>query len=354
MRGWTGQGFTRRPGAVGWGFPMGVLFMMGVLLGCGRDDVEGSQERAMVEDASAVEEGQDLERGQAAERGGSDWVLLRERLTRRLAEEGDSIHIGIAVLDMETGRSLEMNAERVFHAASTMKVPVLLEWYRQSELGIRSLDEGVRVHNRFRSVYDGSEFVLDEDVDEGLIDALGQELPARRIAEGMIQVSSNLGTNILLELLTADSVQATMARIGAPEMQVLRGVSDIPAFEAGLSNRTTARAYLRVLEAIARCEVTSQASCDEMMEILEGQEFRSEIPAGIPDSALEAGTRVGNKTGSITRILHDGAIVQPTGRAPYLVVTLSEGYEDKDHGSRTLSDLSGIIWDTLMEEEPNP
>jgi len=324
---------------VEWTLRAGAILALVLLVGCGVGD--GGMD------------GNGVGNGEVAE-GGFHGSLLHERLMDRLAEEGDSIHIGIAVTDMESGRTLEIDAERVFHAASTMKVPVLLEWYRQSELGLRSLDEGVRVHNRFRSVYDGTEFVLDEDVDQGLIQALGEELPARRIAEGMIQVSSNLGTNILLELLTPDSVQATMARIGAQEMQVLRGVSDIPAFEAGMSNRTTARAYVRVLEAIVRCEVTSQASCDEMMEILEGQEYRSEIPAGIPQAAYEGGTRVGNKTGSITRILHDGAIVRPPHRAPYLVVTLSEGYDDKERGSEVLAELSRIIWSTLMEEEATP
>ena len=339
--------------------------LVGLMAACGsandRDGVDATASAAAIPDvageAATVRPGidQGLPDGAAEESSPgalevSPWPLLEERLLARIAQEGDSIHLGVAFLDLHTGRSVEVGAERSFHAASTMKVPVLLEWYRQSELGLRSLDEPVPVRNTFRSVYDGSEFTLDEDVDEGLMEALGQELPARRIAEGMIQVSSNLGTNLLLELLTPDSVQSTMARIGAEEMQVVRGVSDIPAFEAGLSNRTTARAYLRVLDAIARCEVTSRASCDEMLEVLDGQEFRSEIPAGIPASALEGGVRVGNKTGSITRILHDGAIVRIPGRAPYLLVTLSEGYDDKEEGSRVLAELSRITWTTLMEE----
>jgi len=276
---------------------------------------------------------------------------LETRLRDRIDQEGDTIRISVGLLDLESGLRVEIDAHRPYHAASTMKVPVLLELYRQAETGGRSVEAEVPVTNTFRSIHDGSSFTLEDDRDTGLISALDGELPARRIAAGMIQVSSNLGTNILLELLTPDSVQATMRTIGAEGMEVLRGVSDIPAFEAGLSNRTTAHSYLRTLEVIARCEITSTEACREMMEILQGQEFTSEIPAGIPDEAFAQGTRVGNKTGSITGILHDGAIVRPPDRAPYLLVILTEGYHDKDTGSTTMADLSRIVWTSLT---PSP
>lgn len=273
---------------------------------------------------------------------------LEAALTRRIAAEGDSIHIGISLWDVETERRIEIGSDRIFHAASTMKVPVLMELMRRVEAGDFDLDDPYPVTNTFRSILDGSPFTLDEDVDEGLIEALGGTLPLRRIAEGVIQVSSNLGTNLLLAALTPDSVRATMARIGAEEMLVLRGVSDIPAFEAGMSNRTSARAYRRTLESIVRCELWSRDGCAEMNRILEGQTFVDEIPAGIPASARAEGTRVGNKTGSITGILHDGAIVTPPGRGPYVLVILTEGYLDKEVGSAVMADLSRIVWEGIL------
>jgi beta-lactamase class A len=277
---------------------------------------------------------------------------LEAALARRIAAEGDSIHIGISLWDVETERRIEIGSDRIFHAASTMKVPVLMELIRRVEAGDFTLDDPYPVTNTFRSILDGSPFTLDEDVDEGLIEALGGTLPLRRIAEGVIQVSSNLGTNLLLAALTPDSVRATMARIGAEEMLVLRGVSDIPAFEAGMSNRTSARAYRRTLESIVRCELWSRDGCAEMNRILEGQTFVDEIPAGIPASARGEGTRIGNKTGSITRILHDGAIVTPPGRGPYVLVILTEGYLDKEVGSAVMADLSRIVWEGILGEHP--
>ena len=276
---------------------------------------------------------------------GSDLEL---RLRDRIAREGDSVHISLALLDMGAETRIEIDAHREYHAASTMKVPVLLELYRRAEAEGRSVEDPVPVTNTFRSIYDGSLFTLNTDRDAGLLEALGGELPARRIAEGMIQISSNLGTNILLDHLTPDSVQATMGRIGADGMKVLRGVSDIPAFEAGMSNRTTAHAYLRTLEAIAACELTTREACREMMEILEGQEFTNDIPAGVPTTARDRGTRIGNKTGSITAIRHDGAIVRPHDREPYLLVVLTEGYLDGQAASGVITDLSRMVWDHLI------
>jgi beta-lactamase class A/predicted AlkP superfamily phosphohydrolase/phosphomutase len=265
---------------------------------------------------------------------------LAERLRARIAEEGDSVHVAVALHDIESARRLEIDADRVFHAASTMKVPILYELFRRHDDGELDVDAPFPVRNTFRSVFDGSPFTLETDADDGLLEALGSTLPARRVAHGMITRSSNLGTNLLLEALTPAAVQARMDRLGAGGMQVRRGVSDIPAFEAGFSNETTARGLLRVMEIVARCEELSPSACADMHRILEEQEFRSEIPAGLPQ-----GTRVGNKTGSITRIRHDAAIVHPEGRAPFVLVVLTEGFLDGDHASAVIADLARIAWE---------
>lgn len=163
----------------------------------------------------------------------------------------------------------------------------------------------------------------------------------RRLARGMTVVSSNLATNILIDFLTADSVQATMQRIDAGGMRVLRGVSDDPAFAAGMNNMATASALARSLEVIARCEMHTQASCDAMLEILEAQQFRSQIPAGVPGDA-----RVANKTGSITGHRHDGAIVFPPGRPPYVLAVLVRGL-DAAEGDAVAVEVSRLVWEAL-------
>jgi len=268
---------------------------------------------------------------------------LQERIEARIALEGDSIEVGVALLDRGAGHTIMLNADRSFHAASTMKVPVMIELYRRAEAEGFSVHDPVRIRNTFQSIADGTSFTLGADRDTELVESLGRNLSFRRVAHGMITISSNLATNILLEELVADSIQATMNRLGASDMKVLRGVQDIPAFERGLSNSTTARAYARTLDAIATCEITSIEACRDMMAILEDQRFTSDIPAGLP-----AGVRVGNKTGSITRIRHDGAIVAPDGRLPYVLVILTEGYSDSAAASALMRHISEMVFQELV------
>jgi len=266
---------------------------------------------------------------------------LRERIAREQAE------VAVSFVDLETGRRLSINGDVVMHAASTMKVPVLLEALRRNDEGSLRLDERIPVTNEFRSIADGSRYALspDDDSDRDLYERIGQTATVRELLERMITRSSNLATNIMLERFPAADVRATLARIDAQGMTVLRGVEDIPAFERGMNNTTTADAFARVLEALARCRLLSAASCETGIEILAQQEFDDMIPAGVPE-----GTRVANKTGWITRIQHDGAIVYPPGRAPYVLVVLTRGFDDTDAGDRLGADLSRIVWQHVTSD----
>lgn len=268
---------------------------------------------------------------------------LERDLVEMISEVADSVTVGLAFLDLETGRTLALGADRVFHAASTMKVPVLYALARQMDAGVVGAESPIRVTNTFRSVHDGSLFVLEDDTDAELLEALGTEVSVERLAHGMITVSSNLATNLLLERMPPPYVQDLLNGLGAHEMQVRRGVSDLPAFNAGLSNETTAAGYLRVLQAVANCEGVSRERCQMMHDMLEAQTYRDEIPQGVP-----AGTRVGNKTGSITNILHDGAVIRPEGRAPYLLVLLTEGFTEDAAGSPLMAALSRRIWEAVV------
>ncbi len=176
-------------------------------------------------------------------------------------------------------------------------------------------------------------------------------MPLGELARRMIVRSSNLATNLVIEEVGAAAVRRTMEALGAGEMHVLRGVEDIPAYERGMSNRTTARALARVMEVIARCEAgevepalrpLTPADCARMVEILADQEFTEQIPAGVPE-----GVRVANKTGSITRIAHDAAIVYPPDRAPYVLVVMTRGLDDHEVASAAIRGISAEVWAAL-------
>ena len=222
---------------------------------------------------------------------------LQARIAAARAAVPDSIDdfvVAVEIVDVETNRRMSIAADVPLHAASTMKVPVLFELFRQAEAGERSLDDSVLVVNRFRSILDGSEYSLTpaDDSDSTLYARIGGHATYRELARLMIVRSSNLATNILIERVDPRRVRRTLSRLNAQGMQVLRGVEDIPAYRAGLNNTTTAYGFARVLEALARCELVSPASCDEMADVLADQHFDDGIPAGVP-----ADTRVASKTG---------------------------------------------------------
>lgn len=254
---------------------------------------------------------------------------------------GDTAEVSVAFLDLETGDSLLVEGHRVFHAASTMKVPVMLELFRRAERGELSLDDAVPVRNGFRSILDGSPYALSaaDDSDTTLYRRLGERVAMRELIERMITRSSNLATNLLIDTADPKRIERTLAGINASGMKVLRGVEDGPAYRAGMNNTTTAYGFARVLAAVAGGRASSAASSREMVEILGRQEFTEMIPAGLPP-----GTRSANKTGSITRIAHDGAIVFPPGRAPYVLVVLTRGFSSPETAAPVGREISAAVW----------
>ena len=208
---------------------------------------------------------------------------------------------------------MSINDDTVFHAASTMKIPVMIEVLKRAQSGSFSLDQGVLLVNQFASIVDGSPYSLDasEDGDTALYSRVGQRVPIRDLMTRMITRSSNLATNQLIALTGAQNVTATARGLGARKIQVLRGVEDQKAFDRGMSNTTTSADLSVLMLAIERGEVLSPASSAEMRQILLAQEFKAKIPAGLPP-----GTRVAHKTGEITAVSHDAAVVYPPGRKP--------------------------------------
>lgn len=258
-------------------------------------------------------------------------------IQRLITASGADVAVAFRTLD---GRDeLFIQPDVAFHAASTMKVPVLIELFRQARAGTLSLDDRVPVVNEFHSIVDGSPFTLDngDDSDADVYRHIGGTMSYRDLAEAMITVSSNFATNLVIEHLGANNIQKTTDALGAPDMRVLRGVEDGKAFQEGLNNSTTARALLTVMAAIAHGTAVDRVASDEMIAILKRQKFNNRIPAGLPP-----GTPVAHKTGEITKIQHDAAIVY-AGR-PFVLVVLVRGLDDTNRGSALAADITRVLY----------
>ena len=264
--------------------------------------------------------------------------VLRQQVSDLIARSGAS-KVGVAFQTLDGRDELWIDADVEFHAASTMKVPVMIELFRQARAGRLSLDDRVPIVNEFHSIVDGSPFKLNagDDSDADVYAHVGGTMTYRELCEAMITVSSNFAANLLIERLGATQVQETANALGAPGMHVLRGVEDEKAFEKGLNNTTTARALLVLMRAIAEGRAVDRAASDEMIAILERQRFNSRIPAGLPP-----GIRVAHKTGEITKIQHDAAIVY--ARRPYVLVVLVAGLQDEKQGSALAARISHAVF----------
>jgi beta-lactamase class A len=222
-----------------------------------------------------------------------------------------------------------------------MKVPVMIEVLRRAQSGSFALDQEILLVNQFASIVDGSPFSLDiaEDGDSVLYGRIGQRVPIRELLRRMITRSSNLATNQLIDLVGAVNVTQTARDLGAPRMSVLRGVEDQTAFDRGMINTTTSADLAVLLEGIEKGTVLSPSSSAEMREILLAQEFNEKIPAGLP-----AGTRVAHKTGEITAVSHDAAVIYPERRRPYVLVVLTKGIRESKASSELIADISRLVW----------
>jgi beta-lactamase class A len=265
---------------------------------------------------------------------------LRDSIIARIAASPGAI-VAVSYRDLQTGESLDIAQDTVFHAASTMKIPVMIEVLKRAQEGAFGLDQEVLLVNQFASLADGSPFSLNaaDDGDTTLYSKVGERVSVRELIRRMITRSSNLATNELIELVGAANVTAGAHRLGASRISVLRGVEDQKAFDKGLINTTTSADLAILLEAIEKGQVLSPSSSAEMRDVLLAQEFNEKIPAGLPP-----GTKVAHKTGEITAVSHDAAVVYPAGRKPYVLVVLTKGIRESAGSSALIADISRIVW----------
>jgi beta-lactamase class A len=259
-------------------------------------------------------------------------------IENRIKQSGADVGVDFKTLDGKVEWSYR--ADDIFHAASTMKIPVMIELFHQVNQRKVTLDDPLILKNEFHSIVDGSVYSLNvkDDSEAELYKSEGQTRTLRELCELMITASSNFATNLLIEKLGVENIRATVHALDADGMNVLRGVEDSKAYEKGLNNTTTARGLAILLLAIAQGKAGDAKSCKEMIAILERQKFNEGIPAGLP-----SGTRVAHKTGEITNIHHDAAIV--FAKRPFVLVILVRGLADLKESSALMADITRAFYE---------
>ena len=270
--------------------------------------------------------------------------LRTDIITELKNQQGD---FAVAFMNLKTGKKLFIKEKENFHAASTMKTPVMIEVFKQIKDGKFSLEDSIVIKNEFKSIVDGSLYSLNaaDDSYGDIYKHIGEKTSLYNLVYHMIINSSNLATNIIIDLIDAKKVTATMRSFGAKDILVLRGVEDQKAYEAGLSNSTTALDLAIIFKKLATDKAVDKDASEKMLKILMDQQHNSIIPAKLP-----AGVKVAHKTGSITGVHHDSGIVFLPDGTKYVLVVLSKNLKDDKEAVKAMAKVSEMIYLAVVEK----
>jgi len=271
-----------------------------------------------------------------------DYNTLEKKIISKFNNETGNF--ALAFKNLDDGKEILINENEIFHAASTMKTPVMIEFYKQLHQGKLSLEDTLQIKNKFKSIVDGTIYKLSEfdDSDKNTYNKLGQYYSINNLIYEMITISSNFATNILIEYIGANNVTKSMKEIGALNINILRGVEDIKAFELGLNNTTSAKDLLIIYEKLAKGKIINNESSAIMIEILKDQKYDDIIPKYLPRDI-----EIANKTGMITGVHHDSGIVFLKDGKKYVIVLLSKNMSDMESGTEMMAKISELIYKTL-------
>ena len=272
-----------------------------------------------------------------------DYPSLQNNIEKIIKSEKGKF--AIAFKNLEDGQVILINEMEEFHAASTMKTPVMIEAFKKSFENKISLDDTILVKNEFISIVDGSLFKLSsfDDSDKKTYERIGGHLSLRELIYEMITISSNFATNLVMDYIGHEDINMTMKDLGAKDINVLRGVEDIKAYNKGLNNTTTALDLLKIYENLALGRVINNKLSQEMVDILKDQKYDDIIPRYLPKEI-----EIAHKDGWVSGTRHDSGIVFINDEKKYVLVLLSKNLEDEIKGADILAKVSLEIYNSLI------
>jgi beta-lactamase class A len=275
----------------------------------------------------------------------SDFESRIEQIAQEIGSE-----LAVSLFDYETNLQWSRNGDRWFHSASTIKVAVLLTLFGAIEARRFTLESRLHVRNRFISPVDGTPFrvAAGRDADKAVHAAIGKTMRVGELARHMIVTSSNLATNLLVDLINLEKAQQMLTGYGIEGIELARGVEDEKAFGVNFNNRVTADGLVNLFRAIYEKKCVGSECTKTMLEILSQQEFRSGIPAGLPTD-IRAGACIANKTGEISVVAHDAGIVFLPAREPYVLAVLTETEPNANGRMEKIARVSAAVYEYLTQ-----
>ena len=261
---------------------------------------------------------------------GSD--LLWKKLEKRVEEIAGRLDgvMGVAILDLTDGRILLCNADRVFPAASSIKIAILLELYRQDQ----EAHAGAKGKARLDGIYtfDPKDLVEDSRIMAGLTAGVTR-ITNRDLAQFMVAVSDNAAANVLYDRVGRDNVNAMLHSLGLSKMMLRRKMMDIAAARRGDENVATPREMVRLLEAIYKEKALNKQATAEFITQLSTLK-QSYIPRSLPDNV-----QVANKPGELDAVRNDSGIVYALNR-PFAISVMTAYDRDGKAAERAISEIA--------------
>ena len=274
--------------------------------------------------------------------------LLHSRLHEIASTLSDGA-LGVSVFDYLSGCAWQYGGGRWFHAASTIKVAILAAVFDAIDAGRFTPESRVHVRNHFLSATDGLPFRVQasRDANAEVYEAIGRTMRVGDLARHMIASSSNLATNLLLDVTSLEAARRALSTRGVLGVDLQRGVEDDRAFHAGCSNLVTADGLVRLLRVIRDGAGFTEASSQAMLGMLFDQRFAGAIGPGLPE-AIRAVARVAHKTGDISTASHDAGLVFLPGRPPYAIALLAESAGDAADRTAALTAASRAVYEAIL------
>jgi len=256
--------------------------------------------------------------------------VLWQKLEARIGDIDHNLDgvMGVAILDLTSGQKFLLHADDVFPQASSIKIAVLAELYHQAQQGKLKLTDLYTMQQ--------SDLVPDSDIMGGLTPGITR-ITLRDLATMMVAVSDNSATNVLIDRLGMEKVNALMDSLGLPHTRLRRKMMDLKAASEGRENISTPREMMTLLESIYEGKVLNKAMTDDFFKMLSTHKV-SFIPRELPD-----GVKIANKPGELEAVRNDSGIVFAQNRSYVICVMTSYLRRERD-GEEAISKISAAAY----------
>lgn len=266
---------------------------------------------------------------------GRSYLMSLQSIEQKILEFVEPFDGRIAYrIENASGESISYHEDESFQSASLIKIPMIIEGYRQAEKKQIYLNQPLTIPRH--EVTRGS----------GVLHTLSDKvlLTVEDLLTLMITISDNTSTNMMMDMLGFDKINQCISELGLKNTVLQRRMFDFKALKEGLDNTISAADTVTCLKAIHTGDFLTKESQEKILFIFEQQQIIDKLP-----SQMGKGVKVGNKTGSIRGVAHDAAIIRSETQTVYAAV-LTEDFSSSEESRQIMSKIGKFIYDDLMSE----